>query len=215
MLGFITEYKNNAYIEKTLVIGAKYGETSAKDSTPGEMTVYMKNGEKYTFPCWTDPFYSSQFGVNVSADGKYVYAISDIKGLWCYTYDGKLVYKTRYTSAEHVFPRADGTAVCVTRSNIILLDESGKVLEKLRVCPDHVPDKIVTKEKAGNKGEAHKAKYQASRSCFRIAIDKACNRNANKQGGKNTTKPKCTSSLVDISHNITSYAHSNYSTYIY
>ena len=145
-VGFITEYKNNAYIEKTLVIGAESGAVSVKDSTPGEMTVYMKNGEKYTFPCWTDTVYSAQFGVNVSADGKYIYAISDIKGLWCYTYDGKLVYKTRYTSAEDVFPRADGTAVCVTRSNIILLDENGKVLEKLRVSPDGaLPDKISEK----------------------------------------------------------------------
>jgi hypothetical protein len=109
------------------------------------MTVYMKNGEKYTFPCWTDTVYSAQFGVNVSADGKYIYAISDIKGLWCYTYDGGLVYKTRYTSAQDVFPRADGTAVCVTRSNIILLDESGKVLEKLRVSQEFVPEKLSEK----------------------------------------------------------------------
>ena len=144
-VGFITEYKNNAYIEKTLVIGAEHGKESAKDSTPGEMTVYMKNGEKYTFPCWTDTVYCAQFGVNVSASGKYIYAISDIKGLWCYTYDGKLVYKTRYTSAQDVFPRADGTAVCVTRNNIILLDESGKVLEKLRVSQEFVPEKLSEK----------------------------------------------------------------------
>jgi len=152
-VGFITEYKNNAYIEKTLVIGAESGATSVKDSTPGEMTVYMKSGEKYTFPCWTDTVYCEQFGVNVSADGKYIYAISDIKGLWCYTYDGNLVYKTRYTSAQDVFPRADGTAVCVTRSNIILLDESGKVLEKLRVSSEGVPHKISEKFLAASTGE--------------------------------------------------------------
>jgi hypothetical protein len=152
-VGFITEYKNNAYIEKTLVIGAESGAVSVKDSTPCEMTVYMKNGEKYTFPCWTDTVYSEQFGVNVSADGKYIYAISDIKGLWCYTYDGKLVYKTRYTSAQDVFPRADGTAVCATRSNILLLDESGKVLEKLRISHEGSPDKISEKLLAASTGE--------------------------------------------------------------
>lgn len=136
--GFITEYKNNAYIEKTAVVGAEADKE-------GAMTVYMKNGEKYTFPCWTDAEYSAQFGVNVSADGKYVYAISSIKGLWCYTVDGKLVYKTRYTSAQDVFPRADGTVACVTRSNILLLDASGKATEKVRVSRDVVPQKTSEK----------------------------------------------------------------------
>lgn len=44
-----------------------------------------------------------------------------------------------------VFPRADGTAVCVTRSNIILLDESGKALEKLRVSQEFSPEKLSEK----------------------------------------------------------------------
>ena len=138
--GFITEYPSNEYVEKTEVIGAIHH--LYESPKPGSITVYMKNGETYSFECWTDSVYSGQYGVNVSPDGKYVYLISDIKGMWCYTYKGELVYKTRYTSASHVFPHDDHTATVVTRTKFLLLDESGQVIKKRSFFYDSWGEKI-------------------------------------------------------------------------
>ena len=126
--GFITEYPEHEYIEKTEVHGAE-------DSAPGSISVYMRSGESYTFPCFATQIYCGQFGINVSADGEKIYVISDIKGLWCYTKSGELLWKTRYTSAQHVFAGADDTLTCVTSNAILMLDENGKAIKKQKIEP--------------------------------------------------------------------------------
>lgn len=138
--GFVTKYPNHKFIEKTEVVGAKLGLCTP--DMPGSITVYMKNGATYSFECWADSVYCEQYGINVSPDGKYVYVISMAKGLWCYTYKGELVYKTRYTSASHVFPHDDHTATVVTRSKFLLLDENGQVLKKRSFYYDSHGEKI-------------------------------------------------------------------------
>ena len=59
--------------------------------------VYYKNGEQYTFECYTDTVFSGQHGIAISDDGERIYVISDIKGLWCYDKCGNIIWKTRYT----------------------------------------------------------------------------------------------------------------------
>ena len=126
--GFITEYPGHEYTEKTEVHGAE-------DSVPGSITVYMRSGERYTFPCFATNVYCGQFGINVSRDGERIYVISDLKGLWCYSKSGELIWKTRYTAAQHVFANPDGTVTCVTSNAVIMLDENEKPIKKQNIVP--------------------------------------------------------------------------------
>ena len=127
--GYLTEYINHPTVVKSIAIGVERDE--AYDIiTPGRLTVFYHNGEKYSFECYTDTVFSGQFGISISADGERIYVISDIKGLWCYNKYGEILWKTRYTSAGHVYPHDDGTVTCVTGRHLILLDENGKPLKK-------------------------------------------------------------------------------------
>lgn len=127
--GYLTEYIDHPTVIKSIAIGAKRDE--AYDvSGPGSLTVYYKNGEQYSFECYTDTVFSGQHGITISDDGEKIYVISDIKGLWCYDKHGKIIWKTRYTSAGKVYPHNDGTVTCVTGTHMILLDTNGKPIKK-------------------------------------------------------------------------------------
>lgn len=127
--GYLTEYIDHPTVIKSIAIGAKRDE--AYDvSGPGFLTVYYKNGEQYSFECYTDTVFSGQHGITISDDGEKIYVISDIKGLWCYDKHGKIIWKTRYTSAGKVYPHNDGTVTCVTGTHLILLDTNGKPIKK-------------------------------------------------------------------------------------
>lgn len=127
--GYLTEYIDHPTVIKSIAIGVKRDE--AYDvSGPGSLTVYYKNGEQCSFECYTDTVFSGQFGITVSDDGERIYVISDVKGLWCYDKHGKIIWKTRCTSAGQVYPHRDGMVTCVTGTHIILLDASGKPIKK-------------------------------------------------------------------------------------
>ena len=81
--------------------------------------------------------YCGQFGINVSDDGSRIYVISSEKGLWCYRFDGKILWKTRYTSVGDVILNANGTITCITSNKIILLDENGKLLNSRKILAYH------------------------------------------------------------------------------
>jgi len=97
---------------------------------PGSLTVFYKNGEKASFPCYTDTVYAGQFGVSISSNGERIYVISHLKGLWCYDKRGAVIWKTRYTTAEQVYPHGDGRVTCATSRHLILLDQNGKPIRK-------------------------------------------------------------------------------------
>ena len=140
LVGYLTEYIDHPTVVKSIAIGVERDE--AYDIiTPGRLTVFYHNGEKYSFECYTDTVFSGQFGISISADGERIYVISDIKGLWCYNKYGEILWKTRYTSAGHVYPHDDGTVTCVTGTHLILLDEKGKAIKK-RVLFDGVRCKM-------------------------------------------------------------------------
>lgn len=127
--GYLTEYIDHPTVMKSIAIGAKRDD--AYDVIgPGSLTVYYKNGEQYSFECYTDTVFSGQHGITISDDGEKIYVISDIKGLWCYDKHGKIIWKTRYTSAGKVYPHNDGTVTCVTGTHLILLDTNGKPIKK-------------------------------------------------------------------------------------
>ena len=127
--GYLTEYIDHPTVIKSIAIGAKRDD--AYDVIgPGSLTVYYKNGGQYTFECYTDTVFSGQHGIVISDDGERIYVISDIKGLWCYNKKGKIIWKTRYTSAGKVYPHDDGTVTCVTGTHMILLDTNGKPIKK-------------------------------------------------------------------------------------
>lgn len=127
--GFLTEYINHPTVSKSVAIGVKRDEAFNVIGL-GSLTVFYKSGEQYTFECYTDTVFSGQFGITVSDDGERIYVISDVKGLWCYDKHGKILWKTRYTSAGQVYPHSDGTVTCVTGTHIILLDANGKPIKK-------------------------------------------------------------------------------------
>ena len=127
--GYLTEYMNHPTVVKSIAIGVQRNE-SYDVIGPGSLTVYYKNGEQYSFACYTDTVFSGQFGITVSDDGERIYVISDVKGLWCYDKHGNVIWKTRYTSAGQVYPHRDGTVTCVTGRHLILLDENGKPIKK-------------------------------------------------------------------------------------
>ena len=133
-IGFTTEYPLHAYIEKTEVIGFRRND-NLQITEMGKLTVYMKDGTTYAFECWADAVYCGQFGINVSDDGPRIYVISDEKGLWCYSYKGEILWKTRYTSAGDVIVNANGTLTCITGNKIILLDGNGKLITSRKILP--------------------------------------------------------------------------------
>ena len=129
LVGYLTEYIDHPTVEKSIAIGVQRNE--AYDVIgPGKLIVFYHNGEKCSFECYTDTVFSGQFGISISADGKHIYVISDVKGLWCYNNQGEVVWKTRYTSAGQVYPHDDGTVTCVTGRHLILLDANGKPIKK-------------------------------------------------------------------------------------
>jgi len=129
---FITSYPDNKYIEKTVayIYRNEYKNGKFVTSEMGRLDVYMRNGETYSFETFVTGT-ASQYGIQVSADGKYIYVISNIKGLWCYTCTGEIVWKTRYTSVAEVFPHADNKITCVMGNYLAILDENGKVIKKV------------------------------------------------------------------------------------
>ena len=133
-IGFITEYPYHLYIDKTEVIGFRRND-NLQITEMGKLTVYMKDGMTYVFDCWADSVYCGQFGINVSDDGTRIYVISDEKGLWCYSYKGEILWKTRYTSAGDVIANANGTITCITGNKIILLDGNGKLITSRKILP--------------------------------------------------------------------------------
>lgn len=141
--GYLTEYMNHPTVVKSIAIGVQRNE-SYDVIGQGSLTVYYKNGEQYSFACYTDTVFSGQFGITVSDDGERIYVISDVKGLWCYDKHGNVIWKTRYTSAGQVYPHRDGTVTCVTGRHLILLDENGKPIKK-RVKFDGVDCEISEK----------------------------------------------------------------------
>lgn len=128
---FITEYPENRYIEKTITYDCET-DGNRQPIKMGKIEVYLRNGEQYSFECWVT-YYASQFGTQVSHDGQYVYANSDEKGLWCYTYKGDLVWKTRYTSVSYVIPHPNNNVTCVTTTKLLVLDSNGKVIKQVPI----------------------------------------------------------------------------------
>ncbi|MBE6543814.1 MAG: hypothetical protein E7675_05395 [Ruminococcaceae bacterium] len=130
--GYYTEYVDHPTVKGSMAIGVERDE--AYDMIgPGNLTVFYHNGEKYSFECYTDTVFSGQYGISISADGEHIYVISYIKGLWCYNKHGEILWKTRYTSAGHVYIHNDGTVTCVTGTHLILLDENGKAIKKRKL----------------------------------------------------------------------------------
>lgn len=130
--GFVTEYPDNDYISKTIVYGH---ETNDLDEVveQGRITVVMRNGQHYTFDCMATTVYCGQFGITVSNNGMYVYIISDEVGLWCYTYQGVLKWKTRYTSIGHVIENDNRTIMCISSTKLLLLDENGQKIKERKI----------------------------------------------------------------------------------
>lgn len=135
-VGFVTEYPDHAVIEKTVAYGYELNK-ELKITELGRLTVYLRNGEQYTFDCWVSTIYCGQFGINVSDDGQYIYVISDEKGLWCYTYKGEIVWKTRYTSVGHIIINNNNTITCITSTKLLVLDENGKLVNERRIVQYH------------------------------------------------------------------------------
>ena len=133
-IGFTTEYPFHLYVEKTVVFGFQINENS--DITEmGRLTVYMRDGTSYSFDCWADTVYCGQFGINVSDDGTCIYVNSPEKGLWCYRYNGEILWKTRYTSVGDVIVNSNGTVTCITSTKIIQLDTNGKLISSRKILP--------------------------------------------------------------------------------
>ena len=55
-VGFTTEYPDNKYIIKTTVYGFDI-DSNLDITKPGKITVFMRNGEQYTFECCLDSVY--------------------------------------------------------------------------------------------------------------------------------------------------------------
>lgn len=136
VIGFTTEYPKNLYIEKTVALGYCLKE-NLEIAEMGSLTVYMRDGTSYSFGCWVSTVYCGQFGINVSEDGTRIYVISDEKGLWCYSYDGQILWKTRYTSAGDVILNSNDTITCITSTKIIQLNEAGKTINSRKILPYH------------------------------------------------------------------------------
>ena len=129
-IGFVTEYPQNAYIEKTVVT-----EEKTSEAPHSVLTVHLRKGEIHSFTCFASVVYCGQFGINVSDDGSLIYVISDDKGLWCYTYRGEIVWKTRYTSVGEVIINTDGTITCISSNKLIRLNNRGEKIEEQKIYP--------------------------------------------------------------------------------
>ncbi len=139
---FITEYPNNQYIEKTVSYICYFNVSEGcRLERMGKIDVYMRNGERYSFPCWVTG-YCGQFGISVSDDGRYVYLISDEKGLWCYTYKGEIVWKTRYTSVSHVFPHPNNYITCILTKKLAIIDTRGEIIQQVPVYQETLHRKV-------------------------------------------------------------------------
>lgn len=152
IVGFVTEYPDHAVIEKTVAYGYELNK-ELKITEQGSLTVYLRNGEQYTFDCWVSTIYCGQFGINVSDDGRYIYVISDEKGLWCYTYKGEIVWKTRYTSVSHVFPHPNHNITCVMTTKLAILDPMGKMIKQVPIYREAPPRKVSDAVIAANTSE--------------------------------------------------------------
>lgn len=128
---FICEYPSNKHVEKIVSYTCDFEvvDNSIKFKKAGRIEVYMRNGDKYLFDAWPT-VYCSQWGISVSDDGKYIYVISDLKGLWCYTYDGKIVWKTRYTSVTHTIVHSDNKLTCIMNKKLAVIDLNGKIVNQ-------------------------------------------------------------------------------------
>lgn len=148
---FITEYPDNKYIEKTITYICET-DTNRNIIKNGKTIVCMRNGEQYEFETYAT-FYCSQFGIQVSDDGQYIYVISDEKGLWCYTYKGEIVWKTRYTSVSEVFPHPNNNITCILSTKLLILDNSGKIIKQVNTYCGCIPDKVSDEVIAAHKSE--------------------------------------------------------------
>ncbi len=151
-VGFVTEYPDHAVIEKTVAYGYELNK-ELKITELGRLTVFLRNGEQYTFDCWVSTIYCGQFGINVSDDGQYIYVISDEKGLWCYTYKGEIVWKTRYTSVSHVFPHPNHNLTCALTTKLVILDSFGKIIQQTPIWKEGAPYKASDVVIAANTSE--------------------------------------------------------------
>lgn len=129
---FITEYPGNQHIEKTISYGCKTDHNKQLIQM-GRIEVNLRNGDQYSFECWVTGAYCAQYGIQVSHDGQYIYVISDERGLWCYTYKGELVWKTRYTSVSYVIPHPNNHITCVTTTKLLILDSTGKIIKEVPI----------------------------------------------------------------------------------
>ena len=128
---FITEYPGNDYIEKTVTYLCELDSYDGQNK-PGRIEVHMRNGRRYIIECWVT-YYTTQYGIQVSHDGQFVYVNSDEKGLWCYTYRGELVWKTRYTSVSYVIPHPNNSITCVTTTKILIIDCMGNIIKQVPI----------------------------------------------------------------------------------
>ena len=149
---FVTWYPHNRYIEKTVSYITVVDAKSFELIKMGRILVYMRDGNQYTFDCWVNGS-GSQYGINVSDDGQYVYVISSQKGLWCYTCKGELVWKTRYTSVSHVFPHPNHNLTCALNTKLVILDSFGKIIQQTPLWKEGAPYKASDAVIAANTSE--------------------------------------------------------------
>ena len=128
-IGYLTEYADHPTVQKLITVSDEYNEEYDVIG-PGSLTVFYKNGEKSSFPCYTNTVYADLFGVSISDDGERIYVASHRKGLWCFGKRGEVIWKTRYTTAEQIYPHNDGCVTFTTSRNLILLGRNGKVIKK-------------------------------------------------------------------------------------
>lgn len=149
---FVTEYLDNPYIEKTIAYACKT-DYNRKLIRMGRMEVYLRNGEQYAFESWVTGSYCAQYGIQVSLDGQYIYVISDEKGLWCYTYKGELLWKTRYTSVSYVIPHPDNHITCVTSNKLLILGHAGEVIKQVPLYREGMCNPVSQQVIVGNISE--------------------------------------------------------------
>lgn len=129
---FTTFYPENKYIEKTIAFVCERDPESFNISKAGKIEVYMRNGKTYSFEAWVT-VYCSQFGINVSHDGQFVYVISDVKGLWCYTYKGDVRWKTRYTAPRYVVTHDDHSITTELNKKIVNMDDNRNIVAEQKL----------------------------------------------------------------------------------
>ena len=170
---FVTWYPDNKYIEKTVSYITVVDAKSFEVIKMGRILVCMRDGNQYSFDCWVNGS-GAQYGINVSDDGQYVYVISSQKGLWCYTYKGEIVWKTRYTSASHVFPHPNCNVTCALNTKLMILDSFGKIIQKVPLWKEGAPYKASDKVIAANTSETIFALFDSMtlEVLYRISLKK-------------------------------------------